>query len=51
MQFITIGPFNISLEMLIVSASVIAGYFVLKGRLRVMRNENSSEIHELKRFW
>ncbi|WP_149847171.1 hypothetical protein [Paenibacillus sp. 37] len=47
MQFITIGPFNISLEMLIVSASVLAGYLVLKWRLHVLRNVEGTSIDHL----
>ncbi|QZN75488.1 hypothetical protein [Paenibacillus sp. DR312] len=47
MQTITIGPFNISLEMLIVSASVLAGYLVFKWRLRIMRNAEVTSIDHL----
>ncbi|WP_149096432.1 hypothetical protein [Paenibacillus terrae] len=47
MESITIGPFTFSLEMLIGSASVLAGYFVLKWRLRVMRNVEGTSIDHL----
>ncbi|WP_338539571.1 hypothetical protein [Paenibacillus tundrae] len=47
MESITIGPFNISLEMLIGSTSVLAGYFVLKWRLYVMRNVEGTSIDHL----
>ncbi|OMF15537.1 hypothetical protein BK131_11825 [Paenibacillus amylolyticus] len=47
MESITIGSFNISLELLIRSASVLAGYLVLKWRLHVLRNIEGTSIDHL----
>ncbi|MNW41989.1 hypothetical protein D3C74_191500 [compost metagenome] len=47
MESIAIGSLNISLNMLVGSASVLAGYFILKWRIRVMRNVEGTSISHL----